>query len=413
MTHMLAAGLIPGISPLFQILLNGMGWVLAKIYDVIPNYGVAIILLTLLIRVVLLPLGIKQIKSMQSMQAIQPKVKELQKKYKGNKAKIQEETMNLYREYGVNPLGGCLPLLLTFPFLIAMYAVIRAPQLVPATVNGQKVYEIHNNHLPEKSTLFHNVITHEGTGFAWMDLQCSAAQAGTAAPLIDSDKKPVQAGVSIYSDTGTPLPFEAATKATLDCGSGGLPAKAPYLIFLLAMIGTTFYQQRQMQQVSPPGATSQQQQAIMKVMPIMFGFFGFQFASGLLVYWITSNALQIAQQYGLLKAGHIGPDALERRAAQAPNKKPAKRGYLSGLMAKAEDERKKREAEIRPSGKGSSTTKRNPSSGKPSRSQGSGSKGSGSKGSGSGSAGQKKRPPGTTGGTPKKKNPGGTDGAGS
>jgi YidC/Oxa1 family membrane protein insertase len=65
-------------SGLFQSLLNGIGWVLSKIYDAIPNYGVAIIILTILIRVVLLPLGIKQIKSMQAMQAIQPKVKELQ-----------------------------------------------------------------------------------------------------------------------------------------------------------------------------------------------------------------------------------------------------------------------------------------------------------------------------------------------
>jgi YidC/Oxa1 family membrane protein insertase len=402
---------IPGISPLFQILLNAMGWALAKIYDVIPNYGVAIILLTLLIRLVLLPLGIKQIKSMQSMQAIQPKVKELQKKYKGNKTKIQEETMNLYREFGVNPLGGCLPLLLTFPFLIAMYAVIRAPQLVPTTANSQKVYEIHNNHLPEESTLFRNVVTHQGTGFGWMDLQCSAAEAGTAASIVDSQGKPVVAGAPILSDTGSALPFEASTKPTLDCGSGGWTAKISYIIFLLAMVGTTFYQQRQMQQVSPPGATSQQQQAIMKVMPIMFGFFGFRFASGLLVYWITSNILQIGQQYGLLKLGHIGPDALERRAAQAPTKKPAKQGYLAGLMAKAEDERKKRETETRPgTSKGSAGTKRNPSSGKP-RTQGTGSKGTGSKGSGS--EGQKKRPPGTSGTTPKKKNPGGSGGTGS
>src|SRR6185295_20329833 len=115
---------IPVISPLFQTLLNGIGWVLAGLYDVIPNFGIAIIILTILIRVVLLPLGIKQIKSMQAMQAIQPKVKELQRKYKGNKTKVQEETMKLYKEAGVNPLGGCLPLLLQFPILIAMYAVI-------------------------------------------------------------------------------------------------------------------------------------------------------------------------------------------------------------------------------------------------------------------------------------------------
>ena len=121
----------------FQGLLNAIGWVLAQIYDLVGNYGLSIIVLTIVIKVVLLPLGVKQIKSMQAMQSIQPKVKELQKKYKGNKAKIQEETMKLYKEAGVNPLGGCLPLLLQFPILIAMYAVIRAPQLQPADTAGR------------------------------------------------------------------------------------------------------------------------------------------------------------------------------------------------------------------------------------------------------------------------------------
>ena len=123
------AGTIPIISDLFQYLLDGLGWVLARIYDVIPNYGVSIVVLTLLIRFLLFPLGMKQIKSMQHMQAIQPKIKEIQKKYKDNKQKVQEETMKLYKEAGVNPLGGCLPVLAQFPILISMYAVIRAPAL--------------------------------------------------------------------------------------------------------------------------------------------------------------------------------------------------------------------------------------------------------------------------------------------
>ena len=72
-------------------------------YDVIPNYGVAIIILTLVMKFVLFPLGMKQIKSMQHMQALQPKIKDIQKKYKGNKQKAQEETMKLYKEAGVNP----------------------------------------------------------------------------------------------------------------------------------------------------------------------------------------------------------------------------------------------------------------------------------------------------------------------
>src|SRR5215212_7110775 len=172
-------------SPLFQTLLDATGSVLAWIYGVVGNYGVAIILLTVLIRVILLPLGVKQIKSMQAMQAIQPKVKEIQKKYKSNKQKAQEETMKLYRESGVNPLGGCLPLLLQFPILISMYAVLRAPTVIPQTADGALAttqeatayYELHNNHLPVESALFKNVVSHDGTDFLFMNLQCSAAQA--------------------------------------------------------------------------------------------------------------------------------------------------------------------------------------------------------------------------------------------
>jgi len=119
----------------WQYLLDGLGWCLAQIYSVVPNYAAAIIILTVLIRLLLLPFGFKQIKSMQHMQALQPELKALQKKYKNNKQKLQEEQMKMYREAGVNPLGGCLPLLLTLPFLFAMYAVIRPPVLAPnATV---------------------------------------------------------------------------------------------------------------------------------------------------------------------------------------------------------------------------------------------------------------------------------------
>ena len=112
----------------WQWLLDGLGWVLAQIYELIRNYGVTIILLTIVIRVILLPLGIKQIRSMQHMQLVQPKVKQVQQRYKGNKQKQQEEIMKLYKEYGVNPFSGCWPTLLQFPILIAMYSVLRCPQ---------------------------------------------------------------------------------------------------------------------------------------------------------------------------------------------------------------------------------------------------------------------------------------------
>jgi YidC/Oxa1 family membrane protein insertase len=406
-------GDIPIISPLFQTLLNGIGWVLAFLYDVIPNFGIAIIILTILIRVVLLPLGIKQIKSMQAMQAIQPKVKELQKKYKGNKQKAQEETMKLYREHGVNPLGGCLPLLLQFPLLVAMYAVVRPPSLLPVNTDGERPvpvvvvegqeraayvdqiggYEVHNNHLPVDSELFQNVVTHHDLDFLWLNLQCSAAQAGTSAQIVDTSRQPVEAGKPLLSDTGGEFPnnFKPLSEAKQDCGNS-VAQKVPYFLFLAAMIGTTFFQQRQMQRASPPGASSSQQQVLLKVMPVMFGIFGFTFPSGLVVYWTTANFWQIGQQALLMKAGHIGPDALERRKQELADR-PAKqkKGLLSGLMERAQDERERRTPR-KPASGGKPPVRKNPSSGgrKPS--------------SGSRPTGGRKPPPG-------RKKPGGSSGS--
>ena len=108
-------------------LYNAFGYVLNFIYGIVRNYGVSIILLTLFIKIILLPLTLKQQKSMTKMQRIQPKLKEIQEKYKDDKDKSAQETMKLYKEYGVSPMGGCLPMLIQFPILIAFYNVIRKP----------------------------------------------------------------------------------------------------------------------------------------------------------------------------------------------------------------------------------------------------------------------------------------------
>ena len=368
----------------FQALLNAIGAVLAWIYGFVGNYGLSIIILTILIKLVLLPLGIKQIKSMQAMQAIQPKVKEIQKKYKGNKQRVQEETMKLYKDAGVNPLGGCLPLLLQFPILIAMYAVIRAPQLEPAQVTQgtPAAYLIHNNHLPVTSQLFQNVILHENLDFIGLNLQCSAAQSGTNATIVATDRKPVVPNTPILNSDGKPLSFDPTTgTGKLPCGSKPVD-RIPYFILLAFMVATTFYQQRQMQQASPPGSASGQQQAILKLMPIMFGIFGYAFPAGLTLYWTVSNLWQIGQQYALLKLGHIGPEALERRMAEQRSKggdKPSRPGLMARMQERAESERKRREQ---------ATKKPNPKS-KPT---GSGGRGAGTSGNPKGPRPKQRRP---------------------
>jgi YidC/Oxa1 family membrane protein insertase len=386
---------------IFQALLNGIGWILASIYDLVGNFGVSIIVLTILIKVVLLPLGIKQIKSMQAMQAIQPKIKEIQKKYKGNKPKAQEETMKLYREAGVNPLGGCLPLLLQFPILIAMYAVIRPPQLVPATdAQDQAVYEIHNNHLPVDSQLFQDIIEHQHLGFVDMNLQCSARQSGKSAPVTTTKGQPVTPDTPILNSDGQELPFDATTgSGMIPCGSTTVD-RIPYFVVLALMIVTMFYQQLQMQRASPPGAASGQQQQILKFMPLLFGFIGYSFPAGLVLYWTTSNVWQIGQQYALLRAGHIGPEAMERRMAEqrarASAPQPAKQGFFARLMDQANQQQNQRGNAKAGGTKGSGTKGSAPKGSAP---KGSAPKGSPSTKGGSGAKGSDQRPAGQ-GGTP-------------
>lgn len=106
---------------------TAFGAVLNFIYELVNNYGLAIILFTVIIKVVLLPLTLKQQKSMIKMQRVQPKLQEIQEKYKNDKERAGQETMKLYQDYGVNPMGGCLPLLIQFPLLIAIYRVIQKP----------------------------------------------------------------------------------------------------------------------------------------------------------------------------------------------------------------------------------------------------------------------------------------------
>jgi YidC/Oxa1 family membrane protein insertase len=112
------------------------------------------------------------------------------------------------------------------------------------------------------------------------------------------------------------------------------------------MVGSTFYQTWQMQRASPQGSSTSQQQAITRLMPLMFAFFGLQFPAGLVLYWTTSNALQVGQQTYLLRAGHIGPDALDRRMAEQrermANQAPRK-GIMGWVSDRAEAAQRQRQ----------------------------------------------------------------------
>lgn len=364
-----------GFGP-FQAVLDGLGWVLAKIYDVVPSYGIAIMVLTVVIRVILMPIGIKQVRSMRAMQAIAPQMKKVQQKYKGNKQKQQEEMMKLYQEHGVNPLASCLPLLLQLPVFICLYAVLRPP--LPGV----------DNHIPEESALYQAVgePPYSGTSFLGMNLFCSPAQSGNpAAPALVNGKlvqtvdatattleiegsftlenggavvtmgeeraavtaiqspgdppegQPTVVTVQRGAEGTTATGHEGGSGATvqvttLDCGDGW-PSKIPYFALMGFMIFTMYYSSRQMQAASP--AASSQQQKLLKYMPLFFGIFFFQFQAGLIVYWATSNTWQIGQQWYLLRGVAPADPGKGGKGSGAAGKGGNKGGPGSGGRAKA------------------------------------------------------------------------------
>lgn len=108
---------------------NLLGHILRTIFEFVNNYGWSIVVFTLFVRLLLVPLMIKQIKSQKAMQDIQPKIKEIQEKYKNKPEKQQEELMKIYKEAKVNPLAGCLPLLIQMPILIGLFNVLKNPVL--------------------------------------------------------------------------------------------------------------------------------------------------------------------------------------------------------------------------------------------------------------------------------------------
>lgn len=279
--------------------------ILAAFYAVIPSYGVAIILLTIFVRLLLLPLTIKQTRSMREMQLIQPEVKKLQAKYKGNRQKMNEELMALYKEHGVNPLGGCLPLVMQIPVFIALFNVIQNPlkymgytRLDTGAYDAQDVTglmaRIQDSSLAEG--LRDSALTLNK--FLGIRLDCSAASA-------------------VGGDQSDAVPIGPV------CGDGVIDA-LPFILLVALMGFSTYYQTRQMQaQRSSSDPQAQQMQLMGKIMPAVLVIFSWGFPAGLLLYWITSNAWTIGQQRLMLRTvPPITPGA--RAAGKAAKKTGAK-----------------------------------------------------------------------------------------
>ncbi|MDP9067695.1 MAG: YidC/Oxa1 family membrane protein insertase [Actinomycetota bacterium] len=280
---------------------------LAGFYAVVRNYGLAIILLTVAVRVLLLPLSIKQTRSMREMQRIQPEVKKIQAKYKGKKdarQQMNEEMMGLYKEHGVNPFGGCLPLLMQMPVFIALYRLISTP----LAYMGYKKLSGTDDWVPAEPI--------EGV--------MAQVQDSALARALDTAPVEVNSFLGVFRLDCQPL---NVFRDAPGC-EGGVLGFLPYLILIGLMGFTTYYQQKQMQ-VQRGAATdpsAQQAQMVMKFMPLMLMFFSFQFAAGLTLYWLTTNVWSIVQQHIMLRVAPApaDPEPSEKKVVAQPSKGSSK-----------------------------------------------------------------------------------------
>src|SRR5215208_6959417 len=220
------------------------------------SYWFSIVLLTVSVRILLIPLTVKQVKSTRVMQELAPEIKKLQAKHKNDKTKLNEEMMALYKERGFNPMAGCWPLLAQMPFFFALYQVIYRPEIA-----GEA-----------------NVLL--GKTFFGVPLE----QHWLRLPGWDK----------VFSAAGLTI-----------------------LVLTTTMALTTYISQRQLMnkqtaQVNP------QQQTLMKIMPLMFFIFAVNVPLAVIIYWVTTNFWSVGQQYILLRSIPVPAGDAQAATAGAP-----------------------------------------------------------------------------------------------
>lgn len=221
---------------------GALGALLKLVFEMINNYGLAIIIFTILVKLALYPLTRAQTKSMKEMQHVQPMIKQLQEKYKDNQQLMQQKVMEVYKEHKINPAAGCLPILIQMPILIGLFNVLREP--VKYVFKSQAAYDAIN------------------TSFMW---------------ITDLAKPDVVL-------------------------LGGF--EMPWILPILAAL-TTYFASAMMNAKTPKtdkkDPTQMTQMMMLYMLPLMILWWGKTFPAGLTLYWVVSNVFQIAQQYIIMR----------------------------------------------------------------------------------------------------------------
>jgi YidC/Oxa1 family membrane protein insertase len=244
---------------------NALGAVLAFFYSLVGDLGLSIILLTIAVMVVLYPLTAKQFKSMMAMQRVQPEIKKLQAKYKGDRQKLNEEMMRFYQENHINPLSGCLPLLVQMPIFFLLFRVLRDPY----------------KHIP-KTGSFNSLYNAFCSGYGKL--------CGKTLTKAQAD----QVGLKTGAHALHAVKFLGIDLQKTATEVHGITTAAPYFFLVGLVVVTGLLQTRQ--QTSRTPQASKQMGTVMKILPIFFGLISLQFPAGLVLYFFVSNLSRVVQQ---------------------------------------------------------------------------------------------------------------------
>ena len=253
------------------------------------TWALSIVSLTVVIRVALIPLFVKQIKSSRQMQLLQPKVRELQKKYGHDREKLGQETMKLYKEHNANPLSSCLPLLLQMPIFLALFRVLDGAA---------------RRHRPRPL----------------------AGDPPRAADV--AERAPPSSGPGSRPPSSRSASAPAITATHVVC-----------VVLILAMTATLFVTQLQLMRKNMPpealtGPFAQQQKMMLYLFPIIFAVGGINFPIGVLIYWLASNLWTMGQQFYVIRRnpapGTPAYDAWEERRKEKQARKAAHRAPAAG-----------------------------------------------------------------------------------
>jgi len=278
--------------------------VLAWFYDLVPSLGLSIVLLTLVVMVVVTPLTLKGTRSMIKMQHLQPEMKKIQTRHKGDRDKMNKELMAFYQANGITPMGGCLPMFVQAPVFIVLYNVLRGLTRRLSDV-GQNVGWV--------------------TGRFASDLPLSDIPNDPQVFFPDYVAADSQLFVDLSRQTemvswGVDL-SRSASKAL----SSGIVEALPYFFLILIVFVSSWIQQKQIRGRNKDSPVNPQQQMIMKVMPFFLPVISYTLDAALVLYFVISNLYRIGQQSYITRSlygphGHepavVMPETVEEPAKE-------------------------------------------------------------------------------------------------